>query len=70
MERKPQYSIPAGTRVEVRNTAGDGQLRQHITKRELTFTDRAGTGYNGAIVYFEHEGWQICVHAVQVKTLP
>ncbi len=63
MERKPRYTIPVGTRVDIRDMANNGKLRQHVTRRELRFIDRTVTGYDGLIFYFEHGDWLIAVNA-------
>ena len=60
---EPRYTIPKGTRVEVRNTVQGGQLIQHVTKKTLQFRDRANTGYNGRIFYFQHGDWIIAVNS-------
>ena len=62
-----RYTIPAGTSVEFRNTATDDKVRPYITKKELRFADRAGTGYGGAIFYFKYSTWIIAVNADRVK---
>ena len=67
MERKPRYRIPAGIKVEIRNVKEDGRLRQHVTRSELLFADRANTGYDGKIFYFEYGSWVISVNADLVQ---
>ncbi len=67
MERKPNYVIPVGTRIEIRKIDTGDELRQHTTRRELTFKKPIRTGYNESVLYFEHEGWTIAVHAYFVN---
>ena len=57
------YEIPAGTPVEIRNLKTNGKLRQHVTRKPLTFKDRSGTGYGGHVFYFQFGDWEICVRA-------
>ena len=49
--------------VEIRNTKTDNKVRRYQTKKELSFDDRAGTGYGGAIFYFQYSTWIISVNA-------
>ena len=67
MDRKHRYTIPAGTRVEIRNSKQGSELRQHVTRRPLHFEDRANTGYEGRIFYFLYQDWVIAVNADLVE---
>ena len=67
MDTKPRYTIPIGTRVEIRNTKTGGKLRRHVTREELRFVDRTNTGYDGRIYYFTHGDWVIAVNADLVR---
>ena len=62
------YVIPAGTSVSVLNLS-TGERRDHyITRRQLAFIERSGTGYNGLILYFKYgQDWEICVHKDQLR---
>lgn len=62
-----RYIIPVGTAVEIRDTAKDDKVRPYVTKKELSFDDRAGTGYGGVIFYFKYSTWIISVNADHVK---
>lgn len=67
MNGKFRYIVPVGTRVEIRNVKGTGQLRQHVTRKELQFADRTNTGYDGQIFYFQHGDWVIAVNADDIE---
>lgn len=67
MEWKPRYTIPIGTRVEIRNMKENGKLRQHVTRKELKFAKRSNTGYDGRIFYFKYGDWLIAVNADLVQ---
>lgn len=67
MAREARYTIPAGTKVEIRKlTTSDGP-RVHLTRIELEFEDRSNTGYGGKIFYFTFQDWLIAVNADSVK---
>ena len=66
MDGKFRYIVPVGTRVEIRNIKGTGQLRQHVTRKELQFADRTNTGYDGHVFYFQYGDWVIAVNADDV----
>lgn len=57
------YEIPAGTPVEIHNIKTNGKLRRHVTRKQLTFQERSGTGYGGHVFYFQHGDWEISVRS-------
>lgn len=65
-----KFVIPQGTRIHTRNVLQDLRMRPHITRKELSFEDRANTGDGGSLFYFQHGDWLISVHAALVQNGP
>ena len=61
------YTIPAGTQVSIHNRLTGVRIDRYVTKKELTFDYPINTGYNGAVSYFVHGDWEICVNSNLVQ---
>jgi hypothetical protein len=42
-------------------------MHGYETKKELRFEAPVSTGYSGAVLYFEQDGWRITVNAMYVE---
>jgi hypothetical protein len=57
------FIIPVGTRIEIRKPGSKEEPKRHITRKELHFTALSGSGYQGHILYFSYDEWEIAVNA-------